>query len=95
MSTGRRVLTAVVIAGATAGAVPASAGAQTCTAAAAYAGIQYEADLFTGQTTFDVQRVSASTAAAFTTITLKRTAAMTTAMTDTLVALATGAPCRR
>lgn len=83
-----------MIAGATAAAVPAPASARSCTPAAAYAGIGYEADLFLGQTTFDAERATAGTAVAFTAITLQRAAAMTTAMTATLAALATGAPCR-
>ena len=96
MKTGRRVLTAIVLVGATATAVPATASAQGCTLADASVGIQYEADLFLQQTSFDLSRLTAANTAAFTTATVQRAAAMTTAIANTTVALATGAPvCRR
>lgn len=87
MSTRRRLFAAVALTGVVGVAAPAVASAEAipgCTVPHAWSdapvGTQYELDLFLGQTQYDLARVSASTASAFTSATVRRATALTTAL---------------
>lgn len=97
MSTGRRLILSLATVAAAATVVPSAASAQSASACTfpraltdAPVATQYELDLFTQQTQYDLARVSASTASAFTTLTLKRAASMTSAITAITASAITG-----
>lgn len=93
MGTGRRVLISIACAGIAAAAAVAapSAGAQGpllpgCEYPKSWdtasTDLQYEAYLFSGQTTYDLGRLTSDNAAAFLTATVKRALSLTTASAD-------------
>jgi len=94
MSRGRRFLLQLAFAGATAAVLPAAAGAQGldipgCTYPKSWdqagSDVQYEASLFSGQTQFDMSRLTSTTLVPFANNTARRAQRMTNSIANVFV----------